>query len=209
VAVLYLCLAFNEHITHFQKQNILSDIMNKFFALAAIAAITVFSSCSKDSDTAPAKVLPNSYSAKLLGAQANSNPSFFSSNTGLTYGTADSANFATNKVDVSFAQTGTPATSPKFVSLAARGAEGLRRVTTITRATTFELTTWTKAQFDTVSNGTVAALAAGGTSTVVVQQSKVYKFVNTEGKKGLIYVSNLTLGAGTDGSVTIDVKAAK
>lgn len=182
----------------------------KFQSLALLlAAGTIgFTSCKKDEET-PAKVLPTAFTAKLLGAQANNNGSFFSPKTGLVYLTADSASFVANGVDISFAQTGSPTTSPKFLSLTARGAEGLKRVTTLNRSTIFSTTAYTKAQFDTVSNGFVSNMSIVGSGSVVVEQSKVYKFMNADGSNGLIYVSNLTTGAGTDGSVTIDVKIEK
>jgi len=184
--------------------------MNKFFALAAIAAVTVFSSCSNDDDddTAVTKVLPNSFSARLLGAQTNAAGSFFSPTSGLVYSTGDSANYIANKVDVSFAQTGSP-TVAKFISLASRRAEGLSRVTSINRITLFSASALTKANFDTIGNVAVKALAVGVGTVVPVATGRLYNFQNAEGKKGVIYVSNLDNGAGTNGSVTIDVKFEK
>lgn len=183
-------------------------------SLFLLAGVIGFSSCGKDEET-PAKVLPTSFTAKLLGAQGNSNGSFFSPKTGLVYPASDKANFITNQVDISFAQTGDP-TSPKFIALSGRAAEGLTSVIDVNRATTFTLTAYTKAQFDTVSNAFVANLSSGGTAAVEVQQGKVYKFINAEDKAGLIYVSNLDLGSivppatsPVNGSVSIDVKFEK
>lgn len=176
-------------------------------SLLLISGIVVFSSCKKDEE-APAKVLPTAFTAKLLGAQGNSAGSFFSPKTGLVYLTGDSATFIANAVDISFAQTGAP-TSPKFISLAERRNQGLTRVVTLTRGTNFSLSTLTKAQFDTVGNVFVSNKVGGSTSTAIVQQGKVYEFTNAEAKNGLIYISNLDLGTGTNGSVTIDVKFEK
>ena len=204
-------LYLQHNFKNFKNQQKLVFMRFNFQSLSylAFAGLILFSSCKKDEeDTTPVKVEPTSYTAKLLGAQSNNAGSFFSPKDGKVYSTGDSLTFAANGVDISFAQTGSP-TSPKFVSLSARAGEGLRRVTTVNRATTFTATAYTKAQFDTVSNGFVKGLASGGTLTVGVEQSKVYKFINAEGKKGLAYVSNLTLGTGTDGTVTIDVKFEK
>jgi hypothetical protein len=173
------------------------------------AGMIGFTSCSKDEETTPVKVLPTSYTAKLVGAQGNAAGSFFSPKTGMVYLTADSANYVTNGVDFSFAQTGSPTTTAKFISLSERRSEGLTRVTSIPRLTNFSLSSLTKAQFDTVSNTYIKEEVLGTNPTTVVQQSKVYEFTNAEGKSGLIYVSNLDLGSGTNGSVTIDVKFEK
>jgi hypothetical protein len=183
--------------------------MNKFFTFAALAAITVFSSCTKKDDAAPAKVLPNSYTAKLLGAQLNPAGSFFSASNGTVYGTADSANFAANKVDFSFAQIGA-AFTPKLISLDERKNEGLSKVVSVNRNTDFILTAITKAQFDTASNAFVSDYTGGVSSkAIAIAQGNIYAFSTTEGKIGFIYVSNLDKGTGTNGSVTIDVKVEK
>jgi len=182
-----------------------------------IAGLIGFTSCKKDDeDSKPVKVLPTSYTAKLVGAQSNAAGSFFSPKTGLVYFTGDSVNFVANSVDFSFAQTGSPITSPKFVSLSERKDEGLTRVTSIARLTNFSASTLTKAEFDTVGNVYVQNEVAGTLPTVTIAQSKVYEFTNAEGKSGLIYVSNYDAGSisavtglFTNGSVTIDVKFEK
>jgi hypothetical protein len=184
-------------------------IQFKSLTYLMFAGLIGFTSCSKDEDTTPVKVLPTSFTAKLVGAQGNAAGSFFSPKTGLVYFTADSGSFVANGVDLSFAQTGSPSTSPKFISLSERKDQGLTRVVSIARLTNFGLSTLTKAQFDTVSNVYIQEEVLGTSPTVNVQQSKVYEFTNAEGKSGLIYVSNLDLGSGTNGSVTIDVKFEK
>lgn len=182
--------------------------MNKYFALAAIAAVTVFSSCKKSDDAEPASTPPQSWSAKLLGSQTNSNGSFFSPTTGVVYKTSDSATFATNKVDISFAQIGATTTTPTFLSLDEREDAGLNRVISVNRSTSFALTSLTKAQFDTVSNEYLDNFAPTA-GTVGVTQGKVYSFKNNEGLIGLIYVSNLSVTNPTNSEVTIDVKFQK
>jgi hypothetical protein len=186
--------------------------MNKFFALAAIAAVTVFSSCSKSSDPAPTQ--PVTWSAKLVGAQNNAGGSFFSPSTGAVYGAADSANFTANKVDLSFAQVG-PVFTPKLISLKGRSAEGLHKQVLNTRETFFQETAITKAQFDTASSSYIGGLTIAGQQSVAITQGKVYSFYNAENKAGLIYVSNYTASTKTtgveatdktSGSVTIDVR---
>ena len=198
-------LTLLQHITvtkFFMNNNL------KFLSMAAFAAMTVFSSCGGDDEAKPAEVMPTSYSARLLGAQTNAAGSFFSGKTGTVYGTGDSANFTTNAVDFSFAQTGSPAVA-KFVSLSSRRAEGLGKVTTNARTSNFKATAYTKAAFDTLNNAEVKAIVAGTSAVIAITPSTVYAFKNVEGKTGLIYISNLDNGTGTNGSVTIDVKFEK
>jgi len=186
------------------------NITSKLLSMVALAALVSFSSCGDDDEPAtPAKVQPNTYTARLLGAQNNAAGSFFSSANGLVYGAADSAAFVANKVDLSFAQTGTGTTQPKLVSLDQRRAEGLSRQTTINRITTFGASTLTKAQFDTIGNVAVTNLAVGSDKSIVVAQGSLYTFRNDESKRGLIYVSRLDAGTGANGSITIDVKVQK
>lgn len=173
------------------------------------AGLIGLSSCGDDDETTPTKVEPYSFTAKLLGAQSNAAGSFFSPKTGMVYGTGDSASFVANGVDISFGQTGSPTTTPKFISLSARKSEGLTKANNFTRTTYFDLSSMTKAQFDTVSSTYIAAEVLGTSTTTSVQQGKVYEFTNAEGKSGLIYVSNLDAGTGVNGSVTIDVKFEK
>jgi hypothetical protein len=187
-------------------------------AYLLISGLIGFTSCKKDDEKSvtPEKVLPTSFTAKLVGAQSNAAGSFFSPKTGLVYFTGDSASFIASGVDISFAQTGSPSTSPKFVSLSERKEEGLTRVRTLARLTNFSTSTLTKAQFDTVGNIYIQEEVLGTSPTVTISQSKVYEFTNAEGKSGLIYVSNLDLGTAnattglfTNGAVTIDVKFEK
>ncbi len=181
--------------------------MKKLLVLAACAGMLFTTACGDDNENGPTKVLPTSWTAKLLGAQRNNAGSFFSPTTGAVYVTGDSAGFVNNKVDITFAnlsQTGTPT----FLAPAARRGAGLTRVVTVNRNTLFSLTTLTKAQFDTVSNGFVAA-QAGASASQGVEQGKVYSFLNAENKSGLIYVSNVNASTNFDGAVTIDVKFEK
>lgn len=186
----------------------------KSYLWLLFAGVIGFSACKKDEETAPVKVLPTYYTAKLIGAQSNDSGSFFSPKTGKVYFTRDSATFVANQVDFSFAQTGDP-TSPKFISLSQRGQEGLTKVISISRLTKFATSTLTKAQFDTISNAYVQNMVLGTSPTVVIEQGKVYEFANAENKSGLIYVSNYDQGTldnngkYTKGSVIIDVKFEK
>lgn len=153
--------------------------------------------------------LPLSYSAKLLGAQNNAAGSFFSPKTGLVYPTSDSANFIVNGVDISFAQIG----APVFISLSQRGTYGLKKVVTINRTTQFrefDSSTMNQGIFDGLTNGQLQSLSLGSTNgTIQVTSGAFYGFSNEEGKRGVIHVTNLNTGSGTDGSVTIDVKFEK
>ena len=180
----------------------------KLLSIAALAATTVFSSCSKTDDATTSKIAVTTWSGQLLGAQTNAAGSFFSPTTGVVYATSDSANFTANKVDISFAQIGATYT-PTFIAPSARRSQGLTKVTGVNRATTFVASTLTKAQFDTTSGAYINAQTASGAATVTVAASAVYSFANAEGKKGLMYVSNLNAGTTTNGSVTIEVRYVK
>ena len=146
------------------------------------------------------------YSAVLMGAQNNAAGSFFSSETGITYPTTDSANFIINKVDVSFAQIGPFTTVPKLISLSERRNEDLRKVVTINRRTLFKPIGISSTQFDTASINFMRQISQSGTASIEVAQGYVYAFISPEGKRGLIRVSNIDQGTGLNGSVTIDVR---
>lgn len=159
-------------------------------------------------------VLPEFYTAKLLGAQGNAAGSFFSPKTGLVYFTGDSANFITNGVDISFAQIGSFPTQPMLISLSERANQGLRRVVTLNRSTLFKALdsfTMNPGVFNALTSTQIRSLNMDfSAGTASVNQNAFYGFVNQEGKKGVIHVTNLDPGmTGFDGSITIDVKFEK
>jgi hypothetical protein len=146
------------------------------------------------------------YTARLVGAQTNSEGSYFASVTGLVYKAADAA---TNKsiIDVTFAQIGSPTTTPRLISPDFRGDASIG-LTAFADGTT----TYFKASslnFDTVNDSQLAAISASTSKSIIIAQGSTYEFVNAAGKKGLIKVTNYTAGTGTNGSITIDVKVQK
>lgn len=177
----------------------------KFLAIAAISATTIFSSCNNDDETNNPTVTPPVTGTGVLGAQLASEGSFYSSYKGQVYSTSDSANFATNLVDMSFGAIGSGSTQPMLISLASRRAQGLGKVTTVTRATTFASSTLTKAQFDTASVNFIKTMPAAGTGAIVIETGKVYSFNNPEGKKGLVYITTIS-GTGTSATASISTR---
>lgn len=162
--------------------------------------------------TITAPQTPNSYTAKLLGAQTNAAGSFFSSQTGEVYFSSQSSTFEDNKVDISFAQTGSPVTFPKFISLSERANEGLSSVTGINRTTLFEALPASQmdlAKFDALTNVGIKNLEFTGSPVIQVTNGTFYAYKNTEGKKGVIHVFELDEGFGTNGYVKFDVKFEK
>ena len=152
---------------------------------------------------------PYSWNAKLIGAQSNANGSFFSPKTGEVYSTSDSVVFVARKVDFSFAQTGLPNHLPNFISLSERSNQGLKRVTTINRVTLLTVLSGAdmdQATFDALTNSKLHDMMLGGSGVALVEIGKFYGFTNQESKTGVIHVTNLEQGSGTNGSVTIDVK---
>lgn len=179
----------------------------KLVSLLAVAGSVFFSSCKKEDET-PAVTAVASYSAKLLGAQSNANHSFFSPSTGMTYASKDSATFAANKVDISLynaSKTG----DLSFISLDARGDAGLSKVRGVSRNTAFKVSTFTVAQFDTLTNQVALDNVSASLSEVTISANNVYEFINEEGKAGLIKVTAADQGTNFDGSATISVKIQK
>lgn len=188
--------------------------MKKFaiYAFALFASATVLTSCGDD-ETTPT-VATSLYTAKIVGAQTATAGSFLSTSKGEVYLTSDSANYTTNKVDVSFAQVGGDLT-PTFISLDSRKSNGLTKVVTNTATTYFRESALTKAQFDTAA-AYIKNMTSSASKTQSVAQGKVYEVVSTVGgvggttTKSLLYVSNLTTtSSNTTGSVTVDVKTLK
>lgn len=144
-----------------------------------------------------------SYTAKLMGAQLNDAGSYFASVNGTVY-LGGQRNDNADKIDITFAQIGANLT-PELISPDTRGDRGLTTTIINGTATSFKLSTLDFAAVTAQQMNDISA--SGATKFVDVETSKVYQFVNSKGKKGLIKIVSYNPGSGTaNGSVTIDVK---
>jgi hypothetical protein len=173
--------------------------------------ITVSSATSGGTTTSTFKgKVVNTWTAKLLGAQLNSNGSYFKSSTGEVL-SGSNASAAPAGVDITYAAIGSPLALPVILSYSQRSAEGLSGVPASgAESTYFVETTLQPADFlSSTKSWTSCFTGAMPTSTspqkVTVAKDKIYAFKNTAGKMGLIHIQEVI--DGTDGSVTINVKA--
>jgi hypothetical protein len=172
--------------------------------------ITVSSATSGGTTTATFKgKVVNTWTAKLMGAQNNPNGSYFKSSTGDVL-SGSNASAAPSGVDITYAAIGSPIAFPVILSYSQRSAEGLSGVPSGAEATYFVETTLVPADFLSSSKSwTSCFTGAMPTSTspqkVTIAKDKIYAFKNAAGKMGLIHIQEVV--DGTDGSVTINVKA--
>lgn len=186
-------------------------------SLAYLAfGVVALSSCKDEEEEKVKPVVVDSKTAVVVGAQSASAGSYYSSSDNKVWMSADvKADSTTNKIDLSFAQTGSTAPgTAKFISMNQRGAEGLTKYTKNTTACFYKLSSVTKEQFDTLqyTNTPITSinLASSGSGSIAIAQDKVYEFHNTTtGAKGLILVKSLVNGTNFDGQATIQVKTAK
>lgn len=184
----------------------------KFFGIAAIAATTLFSSCGKDNDdTTPAAAI-STYNSVLLGAQTNSNGSYFSSINGNVYSAANAVGNV-GQVDITYAALGAN-NEPTLLSWDERDNNtGLTAVVPSgARKTRFKASSITAAQFLQIANGDDANFKGINVTTsdperIGVETNKVYQFITQDNKKGLIHVQ--TIDPGLSGSITMNVKVQK
>lgn len=192
--------------------------MKKFLAFAAIAA-TLFTTACKDSsdDPTPTGSSVNSRTALILGAQLNANESYISLEDGVRYkgdgGTSSSAKASENgdKVDLTYAVVGT---TPTLTSYAQRNTgTGLTGVIPANaNKTYFKASSLTRTQFDAITKDNDANFANISVSTsspqqIAVENGKCYEVLRNNGKRALIFVTNIS--AGTGGFIQFDSKSQK
>lgn len=160
-----------------------------------------------------------SATAIVLGAQLNSNPSFFSATTLRRYGSClilgTGANCTGSNadsiavVDIRFAQVGNPTTQPQFVSPNSTGGNGGGLTPVSGGRVTYFATS--SLDFDNVTPAQIDSINVGTSNLFIkVTNNTTYAFQTADGKKGLIKVTALDNGTGgagsVDGSVTFDLK---
>ncbi len=149
----------------------------------------------------------NFYTAKLLGAQSNSNGSYFNSATGTVLsGTNASATPA--GVDITYAALGSPLALATILSYKQRGTDGLAGVPAGAEESYFVETAIAPADFLSESkswSSLFTGVTIGTVQKVNIQTDKVYAFKNKAGKMGLIHIQSIVDGVA--GEVTINVKA--
>ena len=192
--------------------------MKKFFAFAAIAA-TLFTTACKDSsdDPTPTGATVNSRTTLVLGAQLNANESYISLEDGVRYkgdgGSSSSAKASDNgdKVDVTYAFL---TAGPTLISYAARNT-GTGLTGTIpanANKTYFKASSLTRTQFDAITkdndaNFSTISVAATDPQSIVVENGKCYEVLRNNGKRALIFITNVSTGTG--GFVQFDSKSQK
>lgn len=192
--------------------------MKKFFAFAAIAA-TLFTTACKDSsdDPTPTGASVNSRTTLVLGAQLNANESYISLEDGVRYkgdgGSSSSAKASDNgdKVDVTYAFL---TAGPTLISYAARNT-GTGLTGTIpanANKTYFKASSLTRTQFDAITkdndaNFSTISVAATDPQSIVVENGKCYEVLRNNGKRALIFITNVSTGTG--GFVQFDSKSQK
>lgn len=173
-----------------------------------IISVTSANANGSTSSTFKGKIV-NIWTAKLLGAQTNSAGAYFNSATGsVLQGSAASATPA--GVDITYAAIGSPVAFPIILSYKQRATEGLSGVPGGAEESYFVETGLQPSDFlseSTSWNGLFSGAAISSTTPQRVQIAlgKVYAYKNKAGKMGLIHIENIV--SGTDGSVTINVKA--
>lgn len=192
--------------------------MKKFLAFAAIAA-TLFTTACKDSsdDPTPTGSSVNSRTTLVLGAQLNANESYISLEDGVRYkgdgGSSSSAKASENgdKVDVTYAFL---TAGPTLISYAARNT-GTGLTGTIpanANKTYFKASSLTRTQFDAITkdndaNFSTISVAATDPQSIVVENGKCYEVLRNNGKRALIFITNVSTGTG--GFVQFDSKSQK
>lgn len=192
--------------------------MKKFLAFAAIAA-TLFTTACKDSsdDPTPTGASVNSRTTLVLGAQLNANESYISLEDGVRYkgdgGSSSSAKASDNgdKVDLTYAFL---TAGPTLTSYAARNT-GTGLTGTIpanANKTYFKASSLTRTQFDAITkdndaNFSTISVATTNPQSIVVENGKCYEVLRNNGKRALIFITNVSTGTG--GFVQFDSKSQK
>jgi hypothetical protein len=198
--------------------------MNKFFALASIAAITAFSfsSCSKSDDATPvaadsAKVVTNTI---LLAPLAdNSSKTFLAFATGTTY-TSTEAAAASASIDVGYfygaTSTAALASPSDYLTTAYDLSGWATRNETLFKTTTgisYDNTA-TAAQAKAAYDGGTATGQNGGganasksTRIYTLTAGQIFAFKTAAGKYGVARVRSVT--GTTSGQIAIDYKVSK
>ena len=179
--------------------------------MAAIATATVFSSCTKDSETTPTGKDLNSLSNQGLGAQTNAGGSYYSISEAKGYLAVD-AKDNVGKIDFTYAFL---ASGPTLLSWKERGnaSTGLQAaIPADARAAYFKASALTPAKFlaitkDNAADFTSTTVSSSSPQQIVVAADKVYEVLTADSKKGLILVKSITTG--TDGALVIDLKITK
>ncbi len=162
-----------------------------------------------------------------LGANNNNLPSRMNSATGFLY-TACDVDSNLNFIDLTYgvvpnssplehvlisnlfrADKGFALSPSKASCLDENGAITIIPFTGGGKATYFAATTLTKADFDAATDASLQALTVSSANPqfVVVENDKVYSFLNSRGKKGLVFIRSLVTS--TTGSLNFDVVVQK
>jgi hypothetical protein len=175
--------------------------------------ITVEAATSGGKTTATFKgKVVNSYLANLLGAQNNTaNPSFFSTTNGTRYNSADAKANATI-IDIgygfgNFASTNSDHLISYSLAIPSNGFYTQTPPPTNATETKFIATNITAPQFTDNSTSWKALLNGiiPSTTSVKIEEGKVYAYKNAAGKMGLVHIKSIT--SGLSGEIEINVKA--
>lgn len=185
----------------------------KFFAMAAIAATTLFSSCDDENETGPSGAEILTYSGKVMGGQDNlTSGSYFAVTEGQVYSAAD-ARTNVGKVDFSYAALSTDL-NPTILSWDERDNNtGLQAtVPSGARKCYFRSSSVTVAQFNAMTSTESPGWASNTVSTssperITVAPGGVYEFLTADNERGFIHVSSITNGL--TGDITFNVKVEK
>jgi len=184
-------------------------------AVIAISGASSITSCSKKSDPTPTTTLTfpgiNSFSAIVLGDQANTNPSYVI----LTSGTRVSSSNFSSSVDLDFATTpqATPST-PQLISPDLRASFGFTTntvggsVTYIGSApSSVSFANLRQGQLDSLSTPATKNVSLFATGTTPVSSGTLFVFQTASGKKGLINISSVAYTpSSTANTVQFDIK---
>lgn len=139
------------------------------------------------------------YDSKTLGAQNGAAGSYFDVTTGTVYLAADAAANA-SKIDITFAQIGSPTTKPELISPDYRGSRGLTAFAG--GSTTYFASS--NLDYENATSTEIAAIsipAIDANKYITVEAGKVYAFITAAGEKGLIKVESID--PGLNGSATL------
>jgi hypothetical protein len=154
----------------------------------------------------------------VLGAQSNAAGSRVASATGDVYKVCD-IDSNMKFIDITYAAVGSPTVKPTFMSNPRRAGLGLGVVVPASNVdcggsstgggtATYFVAAPTTVDFATATDAILGGLTISETSQdIAAEVGKVYAFVNTRKKKGLIRVT--AIETGTAGKITFDVKVQK
>jgi hypothetical protein len=136
-----------------------------------------------------------------LGAQGNSNPGFFASSTGSTF-TAGTAAANVSVIDICYGSL--PTNDGSLISPSEWNNQGFSPVLTGATITHFDVSAISASTFDLLHNDSLIKDIPVLTHVLVNVTNNVYQFINANGKKGLIKITNQVTG--TTGSIGFVVK---